>query len=223
MGAANVKPADPDNTDAKIKNDLAIEGLELAGKNFLQEVLLHIPSEDTVGYELVNNRFTDQEIQLSACNSTNVTSQDIKDGIHSLFTKDWESLINVAADEIVKFLNGAEDNASANVWKKSFLIWEKNSLVQYSAFIKKTKSSSVGTTAANQDTTMLSVACRGVVNYETIDPQTIIYELTKADPSYEKDSTNFNHMMDVVTQELQRAAQLAQIKRAIRDGVVVKN
>ena len=58
---------------------------------------------------------------------------------------------------------------------KSYLIWEFNSLVQYSCYVKKTSSASVGTLAENTQYNMVACVAKGVVDYAFVDPQVIVY------------------------------------------------
>ncbi|GIL54836.1 hypothetical protein Vafri_10530 [Volvox africanus] len=210
MGNSIVKPAPgPNDTQAAVNAEMAQKVMHGSAENFFKDVRMGEPTLNSLGYKLAGMKLTDQEYQVICHTSQNVTSDDIKTAVDSLFSKDWKSVVDAAVNEIVMFLNGAPtDNADIQEWSKSYLLWENASLVQYSVYILKTSSTSMGTVAASTYLTKLACICRGLVAYEAMHPQTIVYELRKSHPNMT--NPQFTDFMKSISDELKLAAGLTQ-------------
>ncbi|KAL2610158.1 hypothetical protein R1flu_028731 [Riccia fluitans] len=215
MGAKVAKPNPAADNKAKADADLAMKALNKSAENFLAEVRLGTASATTLGYKLIDQKLESQEIQVVVQTQENVVSDDINDAIDSVFSGDWKSVVKFAAKEIISFLGGETpkpaEEAVNKEWAKSYLMWESNALVQYSIYLKKTNAKSIGTTQADTESTLLVCICRGIVDYEWIDPETIVYELSKTQP--DMTPKEFQEMIDNVYNELLMAAQMIAVKR----------
>ncbi|KAL3675725.1 hypothetical protein R1sor_025673 [Riccia sorocarpa] len=224
MGAKAAKPNPPSDNKAKAIADLAMDGLTLAASDFLSQVRLGTAGLNNLGYKLTDQKLTNQEIQIMVKTQDNVEPDDINAAIDSCFSGDWKGVTKFAAKEIIQFLGGqppspAEEAVNAT-FSKSYIVWEFNSLVQYSLYMKKTNASSVGTLTADTQITVLACICRGVVDYDGIDPQLILYEVCQTQPDLLNDADKFQKLMEAVSNELKASATMSAIKRQLNAGVI---
>ncbi|GLC43594.1 hypothetical protein PLESTM_001493700 [Pleodorina starrii] len=214
MGTVLVKPKDTSDTKAIAQLELAVKGMHAMADNFFKDLRLGNASSTSLGYQLAGAKLTDQEYQIICRTEEGVTNSAISEAVKSIFSQDWQKLVECCVQEIVTFVTGdTTDTASTQEWSKSYLVWEDDSLMQYSVLIVKTASTSMGALVGNSKTTMLACACRGVVAYETVDPQIIVYELRKTNKGMNVEQFK-KTISDVVT-ELGLASQLTAMMRHV--------
>lgn len=222
MGSSVAKPTNPKDTQAKANADFATDAMTKTADSFLKSVRLGQPTSLTLGYKLTDGRLVNQMFKILATSSMNETSDTIKKGIHDIFGKDWEALAEVAADALVSFFSGGipADSAVNETVSLSYLIWENESVVQYSCYCYKTNSKSVGLLTQDAAMCTLVVVCKGLVDYATVDPQNIVYEVKKTNPDMK--NADFQQLMTDVKNSLQLAAELSKFKKSLEAGVSPK-
>ncbi len=222
MGAKQATPQHFKENDAKLDADIALEAMRASAEGFLKSVRCGDSNSHSLGYKLTDGKLTDQEVKLVVKTATNAEAGDIDKAINSVFSGDWKSVIKLATNEIIHFVSGKvpkpKNEAVNEEWSKSYLVWEFNSLIEYSVFMKKTNAASVGTALGNLDYTFMCAICRGVVAYESVDPQVIIYEVCKNQPKLKP--KDFEKMMEDIEKSLELAARLSLFKKQLTSGVV---
>ncbi|KAL2610159.1 hypothetical protein R1flu_028732 [Riccia fluitans] len=220
MGAKLAKPNPPADNLAKANADLAMDAMKMSANNFFAQIRLGTASEDSLGYTLTDQKLTDQEMQLIVQTKDNVMSDDIDSAIDSIFSGDWKSVAKFAAKEIIGFLGGGTptpaEEAVNKEWHQSYLSWEYNTLLQYSTFILKTNAKSTGTLTEDTETTLMACICRGIVDYRSIDPEAIGFQLNKTTTDLTEEQ--FNALMKDVMSELENSAKISNLKRQLLAG-----
>lgn len=226
MGAKVAKPNPPSTNEAKADADLAMQGMEASAENFLQTVRLGTSTLYNLGYELTDQKMTNQEVHMVVQTTANSPRDDIEEGINAIFSGDWKTVTKIAADSLASFFGGdapqPSESAVNDTFSKSFLIWENNNVVQYSIFVRRTNAKSVGTLLEDSQATMEAVICKGNIDYNKIDPQTVISVMSEAkgDDGNPLTEAQKEQIFEEVQKELEMAAQLATFKKQLEAGTL---
>jgi len=227
MGAEQAKPADPDNNEALQTSKMLVAGMETEAEHFFQSMRLGDASIYSLGYKICDGKLTDQEFKIHVQTQFNQTSDDIKNAAKSIFSGDWEAVTELAIDEILPFLSGSppkpSDSAMTDVWGKSYLVWEYGTLVNTSIYLKKTNCSSIGTTTTNAQQTLLACACRGAVDFADVDPQVLLYEVTKNLTRGGKATDEIENVFAKVEAQLNFAVRMSSLKRKLEAGLLTND
>jgi len=240
MGQKLAKPDPPSDNVAKAEAELQMEGMTLAAQNFLNVIRLGTASDENLGYTLVGRKLIAQEIEMIGIEANNATAETIDEAIDAIFSGDWKAVTKIAAGALIQFLNceltycfvsvmiyqsffsaapTPTDQASLSEFKSSYLVYEFGTIMQYSVFIKKTISKSVGTLTENSEYASLVCLAKGIVDYAEVDPQLILFKVSESMASTGQDSSKFLTMMKTIAEELKAAAELTEIKKSLSAGL----
>ena len=224
MGSNVAKPEpDPADTKAAQNTNLMVEQLGIEAEHFFQSVRLGDANNYSLGYKICDNILTDQEFHIHVQSDFNQTSQQLKDGVKSIFAGDWEAVTELAVDVLLPFLSGAppkpEDKAMTDIWAKSYLTWEDGTLMNTSIYLKKTNASSVGTLTGNATQTLLACVCRGAVDFANIDPQVLLYEVRMNMRKAGRPTSEIENIFNQIEEQMGFAVRMVELKRKMEAGL----
>ena len=227
MGATQAKPVPPSGNEAGQTAKLLVDGMELEADHFFQSMRLGDASNYSLGYKICDGKLTDQEFKIHVQSVFNGTSDNIKTAVKGIFSGDWEGVTEIAVDEILPFLSGEPpkptDTAMTEVWGKSYLIWEYGTLTNTSIYLKKTNCASIGTTTEDKTQTLLACVCRGAVDFADVDPQVLLYEVTKNLTLAGKSTDEIENVFEKVEAQLNFAVRMSELKRALEAGMLTND
>ena len=227
MGANVVKPVAPEESAAKQNTKLMVEGLEIEAEHFFQSVRLGDANNYSLGYKICDGILTDQEFKIHVQSTFDSTRQEIKDGVKSIFSGDWEAVTELAVDALLPFLSGVPplpaSEAMTDIWGKSYLTWEDGTLINTSIYVKKTNASSLGTTTSDAEQTLLACICRGAVDFAAVDPQVLLYEVTKNMRKSGRPNEEIESVFERIEAQMGFAARMVELKRNLEAGLTVSN
>jgi len=222
MGGVVAKPSPPADNVAKANNDISMEALQLSSEAFLNNIRLGTASSDVLGYKLTDQKLTSQESHIICQTTANAPNDEIKKAVDDIFSGDWKGVTEIVAGSLASFFGSpapsANESAVNDKYSKSYLKWEHDNVVQYSFLVRRTNASSVGTLAKDTQATMMSVICRGIVDFTAIDPQAVVYAL-KESTGDDIAMEDLQKIFERVKLELSWAADLAKFKKGLMAGV----
>ena len=227
MGENQSKPSDPAGNEALQTSKMLVAGMETEAEHFFQSMRLGDASIYSLGYKICDGKLTDQEFKIHVQTDFAQTTDKIKAGVKSIFSGDWEAVTELAVDEILPFLSGeppkAASSAMTEIWGKSYLVWEYGTLVNTSIYLKKTNCSSIGTTTENKQQTLLACACRGAVDFADVDPQVLLYEVTKNLTMAGTSTDEIGNVFEKVEAQLNFAVRMSSLKRKLEAGLLTND
>ncbi|XP_066911074.1 uncharacterized protein [Clytia hemisphaerica] len=177
-----VQPHTSGDNTAKQVVDQQIKGLKAIVTVLFDSIRLGQATDNNLGYKLCGNKMIVQETNMFE-SKEGATSDNIQKALKSIFKGDWEQLASVAINEVIGFINQKpSDSAEADIFSKSYLNWESDSLIQNTVYIQKAKWVSEGTLAKDATSILLVGLAKGIVDYATVDPQIFMYEIRKSNP-----------------------------------------
>jgi len=220
MGQKEVKPNPPAETPAKAASDLAYEGLLSSANEFILQCASGRQTAFTLGYKLVDDKLDAQEIHLTSQSEANVPNDAIEKAVDALFSSDWKQLTKLCVGQLASFFATTpqpQDRAMNEVFGKTYLTYEHGNILMYAVYVKKTNSSSMGTLVGGTLATLMCVACRGIVDYASMDAQTIVLHVRESSKSLDKELTEEQEMQiyERVKRSLSAALEIAQLKKRI--------
>lgn len=211
-----VQPHTPDDNTAKQVVDQQIKGLKAIVTVLFDSIRLGEATDNNLGYNLCGNRMITQETHMFNESEENVTSDYIKEAMEGIFKKDWEQVADVAINEVVEFINQKpSDSAEADIFSKSYLNWESDSLIQNTVYIQKAKWISEGMVAKDSTSILLVGLAKGIVDYATVDPQILIHEIRRSNPRMKDE--DYRRKIIEVEGDLRVTSMLPMVKKMYSD------
>lgn len=219
MGQKISHPDPADDNEAKATADQVFKLMDDSANNFFSSVRLAEPTDLTLGYPLTDMRLIAQEQHILVQSETNVTSDLIKNTINDIFSGNWQGVVEDVVPTVLNFLTGdvpkPADTAVNDEFSTSFLKFENSNVVQYSIYIKRTNAKSMGTLTQSAVSTLLSVICKGIVDYGKIDPQAVLETMLASGMP----SSQIDDAITDLKEQIKKLAKINFMKREIESGV----
>lgn len=220
MGQKVSHPNPPEENEAKATADQVFGLLQESANNFFLSVRLGEPSGNTLGYPLTDMRLFAQEHHIVVQTDSNVTPENIRKAINDIFSGNWKGVVEDVVPTVLTFLSdGApkpHETAVNDDFSTSFLKFENCNVVQYSIYVKRTNARSMGTLSENEVSTLLTVICKGIVDYGKIDPQAVLEAMLASGIQENQIDQAVSDLKD----RIKHLTEVNQTKREIESGLV---